>query len=159
MVRFHLLVSIKSMRIKETHCNEEQKLSLALCSIFGINTATAKKICAMIGVNCQVKLKRVRFRLIEKLKRICRDEIPATLFRRIRTNIKELIDMRHYKGVRHMFGLPSRGQRTRTNAQTSKKLSIVKKQGSKGKPSRVACAEQTKRNNGKQLVRGKPKKK
>lgn len=112
------------MLIREIHCNKEKPIGLALKGVLGINKATAQNICALIGVAEHVKLKSLRLGRVDKLNRICRENIATrdTLLRSTRENIKSLIDIKHYKGVRHMFGLPVRGQRTRTNASTSKKL-------------------------------------
>lgn len=115
------------MLIREINCNKEKPIGLALKAIFGINKATAQNLCAQIGVAEHVKLKRLRLARVEKLKKLCREKIPTRemLLRETRENIKSLIDSKHYKGVRHMFGLPVRGQRTRTNARTSKKRNLA----------------------------------
>lgn len=76
-------------------------------------------------VSPKTKLKKLRVNQLDKLVKVCREEINNDLRRAVRDDIQCLIQIKHYRGTRHMFGLPARGQRTRTNAQTSKK--IIKK--------------------------------
>ena len=116
------------MLILGTRINTDKALSVALQAIFGINLTCALRICACIGVKPSVKLKDLRSGRLNKLTKICREHVPTSLFRVKQDNIKALVQIKHYKGVRHMFGLPARGQRTRTNASTSKKLSTIKQQ-------------------------------
>lgn len=119
-------------------------LSFSLQSIFGINQPTANKICAMVGVRPNVPLHYLPASRLYKLSKICRDHISTNLSRQTKENIKYLIDLKHYKGVRHMFGLPARGQRTRTNASTVKRLSVVKHLNTKGSKTRSSSIKKTK---------------
>ena len=109
------------------HCPDEKGLSFTLMSIFGVNAHTALKVCAMLGVRRNVTLRTVaKTGRDSKLSRLCRDYISTSTERRIKQDIKQLLHIKHYKGVRHMFALPCRGQRTRTNASTSRRHAIVK---------------------------------
>ena len=113
------------MLILGTHLNQEKSLFLALQAIYGLNDNNAFKICSLTGISPNAKLKKLRVNQLDKLVKICREEINNDLRRAVRNDIQRLIQIKHYRGTRHMFGLPARGQRTRTNAQTSKK--IIKK--------------------------------
>nr|YP_009546833.1 ribosomal protein S13 [Ulva expansa]AYO97755.1 ribosomal protein S13 [Ulva expansa]AYP41033.1 ribosomal protein S13 [Ulva expansa] len=110
------------MLILGTHLNQNQPLVISLQSIFGLNDTKALKICSLVGVNPNVRLAKLSLNQLNKLTRICREEIDTSLTRYIQNDVQRLIQLKHYRGTRHMFGLPSRGQRTRTNAQTSKKI-------------------------------------
>nr|YP_010003054.1 ribosomal protein S13 [Ulva sp. TM637]AZP40083.1 ribosomal protein S13 [Ulva sp. TM637] len=110
------------MLILGTHLNQKQSLLISLQSIFGLNTTNALKVCSLVGVSPKVKLIKLKVNQLNKLMRICREEIDTSLIRYIQNDVQRLIQLKHYRGTRHMFGLPARGQRTRTNAQTSKKI-------------------------------------
>jgi small subunit ribosomal protein S13 len=109
------------------HCPDEKGLCFTLQSIFGVNACTALKVCAMLGVHRNVALRTLlKTGRVDKLSRLCRDHISTSTERQVKQNIKHYLHIKHYKGVRHMFALPCRGQRTRTNASTSRRLAIVK---------------------------------
>jgi small subunit ribosomal protein S13 len=115
------------MLILGKHCPDHKGLIFTLQSVFGVNTHTANKICARLGVHRTVPLLRLfKIGRVDKLNRLCRDHLSITAERRAKQDIKHLLNIKHYKGVRHMFALPARGQRTRTNACTSRRLAIVK---------------------------------
>lgn len=124
------------MLIRGTYCSERKGVGFTLQSVFGINKRTANQICAMVGVRKEIRLNRLNAGRLDKLNKICRDHVSTGLERRTKEDIKHLIHIKHYKGVRHMFGLPARGQRTRTNASTSKKLSVVKRLNPKKGPAK-----------------------
>ena len=102
--------------------SQNHALILCLQSIFGVNKNSAHKVCSIIGINPKTKLKQLNVYQLDKLKKVCRDVIDNTLFRTNIKNITFLMQLKHYRGIRHMLGLPARGQRTRTNAVTSKKV-------------------------------------
>ncbi len=110
------------MLILGTHLNQQQSLFMSLQSIFGLNTTNALKVCSLVGISPKVKLVKLKVNQLNKLVRICREEIDTSLLRHTQNDVQRLIQLKHYRGTRHMFGLPARGQRTRTNGQTSKKL-------------------------------------
>jgi small subunit ribosomal protein S13 len=110
------------MLILGSQLNENKALFLTLQTIIGLNKQSAIQICSQIGVHPAVKLKKLRIHQMDQLTKICREEIDSNLPRKVRNNIQFLIQIKHYKGTRHMFGLPTRGQRTRTNGKTSKRL-------------------------------------
>lgn len=109
------------MLVLGTHLKHEKATFLALQAIFGLNYNNSLKMCSLIGVSPKTKLNKLRIGQLENLIKVCREEVNTNLQRAIQNDIQSLIQIKHYRGTRHMFGLPTRGQRTRTNAQTSKK--------------------------------------
>ena len=94
---------------------------IALTSIYGIGRATAHKICAASGIGPDVKIKDLSEGEIETLRgEVAKFTVEGDLRRTISMNIKRLMDLGCYRGMRHRRGLPLRGQRTRTNARTRK---------------------------------------
>lgn len=94
---------------------------VALTAIFGIGRAQARKICAATGVGPAVKIKDLTEDEVEKLRgEVAKHQVEGDLRREISMNIKRLMDLGTYRGIRHRRGLPLRGQRTKTNARTRK---------------------------------------
>lgn len=110
------------MLVLGTHLKHDAAIFLALQALFGLNYNNSLKVCSLIGVSPKAKLNKLRISQLDDLIKICREEVNSNLQRAVQKNIQSLIQIKHYRGTRHMFGLPARGQRTRTNAQTSKKL-------------------------------------
>lgn len=110
------------MLILGSHLNNTKAVLFSLQSIYGVNKNCALKICAIVGVCPKVKLSKLNANQVNKLTKTCREQLTCDLFRQKLKNIQFLINIRHVKGFRHMFGLPLRGQRTRTNAHTCKKV-------------------------------------
>lgn len=94
---------------------------IALTSIFGIGRTRAQKICAEAGVTPTTKVKDLDEGQVENLRtEVAKFTIEGDLRREISMNIKRLMDLGAYRGIRHRRGLPLRGQRTKTNARTRK---------------------------------------
>jgi small subunit ribosomal protein S13 len=94
---------------------------IALTSIFGIGRTRAQKICAEAGVTPTTKVKDLDEGQVENLRtEVAKFTIEGDLRREISMNIKRLMDLGTYRGIRHRRGLPLRGQRTKTNARTRK---------------------------------------
>lgn len=94
---------------------------IALTAIFGIGRTRARQICASVGVGTAVKIKDLTEEEVEKIRsEINRLPVEGDLRREISMNIKRLMDLGTYRGIRHRRGLPLRGQRTKTNARTRK---------------------------------------
>ena len=92
-----------------------------MTSIYGIGRTTAQKICTAVGVPFSKKIKDLTDTDLEKIRdEIGRMTIEGDLRREMSINIKRLMDLGCYRGMRHRRGLPLRGQRTRTNARTRK---------------------------------------
>ena len=108
-------------RIAGVNVPDNKQTEIALTAIFGIGRVTAQKICVAIGIKSSMKLKDLNDSDVEKI----RDEVgkivvEGDLRREVAMNIKRLMDLGCYRGVRHRRGLPVRGQRTKTNARTRK---------------------------------------
>lgn len=94
---------------------------IALTSIFGIGRTRAQKICVEAGVTPTTKVKDLDEGQVENLRtEVAKFTIEGDLRREISMNIKRLMDLGAYRGIRHRRGLPLRGQRTKTNARTRK---------------------------------------
>jgi small subunit ribosomal protein S13 len=94
---------------------------IALQAIYGIGSTRAQAICAAAGIDPTVKVKDLSDGEVEKLREeVAKYTVEGDLRRDISMNIKRLMDLGCYRGLRHRRGLPVRGQRTKTNARTRK---------------------------------------
>ncbi len=94
---------------------------IALRSIYGIGSTRAKSICDVTGVNPASKVKELTDDQIASLRdEVAKFLVEGDLRREVSMNIKRLMDLGCFRGLRHRRGLPLRGQRTRTNARTRK---------------------------------------
>ena len=108
-------------RIAGINIANHQHASIALTAIFGIGRARARLICDAAGVKQSAKIKDLTDGEMDKLReQVTRFAVEGDLRRENSMNIKRLMDLGCYRGVRHKKGLPVRGQRTRTNARTRK---------------------------------------
>jgi len=108
-------------RIAGINIAPHKHTQIALTGIYGIGRTTARKICADSGIQPETKIKDLSEAEIESLRtQVARYTIEGDLRRTISMNIKRLMDLGSYRGIRHRRGLPLRGQRTRTNARTRK---------------------------------------
>jgi small subunit ribosomal protein S13 len=109
-------------RIAGVDLPRNKRIEIALTYIFGIGRVTSNKILEKIGLSPDIRTDN----LTESDIRLIRDEIESSykvegdLRREVQLNIKRLMDLGCYRGLRHRRGLPVRGQRTRTNARTRK---------------------------------------
>jgi small subunit ribosomal protein S13 len=109
-------------RIAGVDLRPNKRIEIALTDIFGIGRTTAMKIITQLGLDPSTRV----FDLSETQVREIRDHIEANyqvegeLQREVKKNVKDLMDLGCYRGLRHRRGLPVRGQRTRTNARTRK---------------------------------------
>ncbi len=109
------------MRIAGVNLPNHKHIVIALTSIYGVGRTTAKKICEAVGVEPSTKVKDIAESEAEKFRsEIQKLTIEGDLRREVSMNIKRLMDMASYRGIRHRRGLPLRGQRTKTNARTRK---------------------------------------
>ena len=110
------------IRILGISLNLNKRILIALTYIYGIGKSRSMKICKNIKINPNLKTSSLSIKNINILRNeIYKYEIEGDLRRRIGLNIKRLYDVKCYKGFRHKLKLPVRGQRTKTNAKTSKK--------------------------------------
>ena len=95
--------------------------AIALCSIYGIGRTRARQICAASNIDPAQKIKDLTEGEVESLRaEVAKVKVEGDLRREISMNIKRLMDLGTYRGVRHRRGLPVHGQRTKTNARTRK---------------------------------------
>jgi small subunit ribosomal protein S13 len=108
-------------RIAGVNIPNQQHAEIALTAIFGIGRARAKAICVAAGVERTRKMKDLTDTEMDRLREsVGRFTVEGDLRREVSMNIKRLMDLGAYRGLRHRKGLPVRGQRTRTNARTRK---------------------------------------
>ena len=108
-------------RIAGVNIPNHQHTVIALTAIYGIGRTRAQDICAATGVGASTKIKDLTDADMDKLRdEVARFTVEGDLRREISMNIKRLMDLGCYRGLRHRRGLPVRGQRTRTNARTRK---------------------------------------
>jgi len=109
-------------RIAGVDLPRDKRVEIALTYIYGIGRTRAKQILAMTGVNPDTRVRELTEDEISRLREAIDKNfvVEGDLRREVQLNIKRLIDIGCYRGLRHRRGLPVRGQRTRTNARTRK---------------------------------------
>ena len=108
-------------RIAGINIPPQQHSEIGLTAIFGIGRTRARKICEACGIAYSKKVKDLTDAELEKIRdQVGRFTIEGDLRRETTMNIKRLMDIGCFRGLRHRKGLPARGQRTRTNARTRK---------------------------------------
>ena len=94
---------------------------VGLTHIFGVGRARARNACEAAGVNPNTRVKDLTENEVNAIRsQIAKFAVEGDLRREVSMNIKRLMDLGCYRGIRHRKGLPMRGQRTRTNARTRK---------------------------------------
>jgi small subunit ribosomal protein S13 len=94
---------------------------VGLTHIFGVGVARSRAACEGAGVNPHTKVKDLTESEVNAIRsQIAKFAVEGDLRREVSMNIKRLMDLGSYRGIRHRRGLPVRGQRTRTNARTRK---------------------------------------
>ena len=108
-------------RIGGVNIPNHQHAEIALTAIYGVGRSRARAICASAGIVHTSKIKDLSDSDMEKLReQVAKFAIEGDLRREVSMNIKRLMDLGTWRGIRHRKGLPVRGQRTRTNARTRK---------------------------------------
>ncbi len=109
-------------RIAGVDLPREKRVEIGLTYIYGIGRASAQKIIAEAGVNPDTRVHALTDEEVNRLRRIidAQYRVEGVLRAEVARNIKRLIDIGSYRGLRHRRGLPVRGQRTHTNARTKK---------------------------------------
>jgi small subunit ribosomal protein S13 len=110
-------------RIAGVNVPDKKRVPIALTYIHGIGHTTAAKICEKLSIDVQTRMGQVTEEVLNQI----RAEVDTDAYliegdrrREVSLNIKRLMDMRCYRGLRHRSGLPVRGQNTRVNARTRK---------------------------------------
>ena len=114
----------------------EKRIEAGLQSVFGIGPTRAKEVLAKTGINPDVRVRDLTDEEVMKINTTIQSEnkVEGDLRREVSANIKRLMDINSYRGMRHKRGLPVNGQRTHTNARTRKgpkRVAIKKKGGTK----------------------------
>ena len=124
-------------RISGVDLPREKRIEIGLTYIYGIGRKTASDIVAATGINPDTRVKDLTEEDVSKLREYIEHNVTVEgdLRRETAFDIKRLVEIGCYRGVRHRKGLPVRGQRSKTNARTRKgpkKTIANKKQASKG---------------------------
>ncbi len=109
-------------RIAGVDLPNEKRIEVGLTYIFGIGPSTSRKIIGMTGINPGTRVKALTDEEVQRLRQVIEAQFKVEGARRteVAMNIKRLMDIGAFRGLRHRKGLPVRGQRTRTNARTRK---------------------------------------
>jgi len=109
-------------RIVGVDLPREKRVEIGLTYIYGINRASSNKILRLAAVNPDTRVKALTEEETSRISAIIQRDyrVEGDLKREISSNIKRLMDIGSYRGLRHRRGLPVRGQRTSTNARTCK---------------------------------------
>ena len=109
-------------RIAGVNVPREKRVEIGLTYIFGIGRSTANKILAQVGISPDTYVRDLTEEEVTRLRDVIEKEliVEGDLRRERANNVKRLSEIGCYRGLRHRRGLPSRGQRTKTNARTRK---------------------------------------
>lgn len=108
-------------RIAGINIPDHKHAEIALTAIYGIGRKTAQNICAETGIARDAKIRDLSEGDLEKIRNVVGEmTVEGDLRREVNMNIKRLMDLGCFRGIRHRRGLPLRGQRTKTNARTRK---------------------------------------
>ncbi len=108
-------------RIAGINVPDQKHAGIALTYVYGIGRTTAARLCDAAGVSADRKIRELSEEDLDKLRaEVAKETVEGDLRREVSMNIKRLMDLGCYRGLRHRRGLPVRGQRTRTNARTRK---------------------------------------
>ncbi len=139
------------VRVAGTDLEGEKQVWIGLKKIKGIGFSMSKAICKVAGINPKIKLKDLDEKQIEKIEEIIKEPekfgIPSFLFNRRKDletgkdlhltsseleiakklDVQRMIDLKTYKGIRHMLGLPVRGQRTRSSFRKGRTIGVIRR--------------------------------
>ena len=108
-------------RIAGINIPDNKHAGTSLTYVYGIGPSTAKKICEAAGVDPVVKIQDLPEESLDAIRaEVAKLAVEGDLRREVSMNVKRLMDLGCYRGMRHRRGLPVHGQRTRTNARTRK---------------------------------------
>ena len=109
-------------RIAGVDLPREKRVEIGLTYVYGIGRTSAKKILEATGINPDTRVKDLTEDEVGKIREAIDREytVEGDLRREVALNIKRLVEIGSYRGIRHRKGLPVRGQRTKTNARTRK---------------------------------------
>lgn len=107
-------------RIAGVDVPRDKRVEIALTYIFGIGPTSARQIVAKTNVDADTRVRNLTEEEVNRIREVVDKEyiVEGDLRRQVSMNIKRLVEIKCYRGIRHQRGLPVRGQRTRTNART-----------------------------------------
>lgn len=110
------------VRIAGVDLPDSKRVEVALTYIYGIGRSSSRKILEETGVNPDTRVKALSDEEVNRVRRAIESKykVEGALRTEVSMNIKRLMDIGSYRGIRHRKGLPVRGQRTHTNARTRK---------------------------------------
>lgn len=99
-----------------------KRIEAGLQSIYGVGLTRAKEICSKTGISLDTRVKDLTDEQVSRLSAVIQNDykVEGDLRREVSANLKRLMDINSYRGLRHKRSLPVRGQRTHTNARTRK---------------------------------------
>jgi len=111
-------------RIAGVDIPKDKRVEVSLQYIYGIGSNLSHRILSTSGVNPDTRVKDLSEQEVNRIREVIDKEykVEGTLRKEVNFNIKRLIEIGSYRGLRHRRGLPARGQRTRTNARTKRGL-------------------------------------
>lgn len=108
-------------RIAGVNIPDNKHAVISLTYVFGVGKTTARKICTDVGIAQSTKFSELSSEQLDEVRAaVAKFSVEGDLRREVNMNIKRLMDLGCYRGIRHRRGLPLRGQRTKTNARTRK---------------------------------------
>lgn len=108
-------------RIAGVNIPDNKHAVISLTYVYGIGRTTAKRICATVGIQESEKIGSISEQKMDEIRtEIGKFTVEGDLRREVQMNIKRLMDLGTFRGLRHRRNLPLRGQRTKTNARTRK---------------------------------------
>ena len=108
-------------RIAGIELQRKKRVEIGLTYIYGIGLPTSQKILEVTGVNPDTRVKDLTEEEVNSIRNYIKDlTVEGDLRREVALNIKRLVEIGSYRGIRHRKGLPLRGQKTKTNARTRK---------------------------------------
>lgn len=109
-------------RVAGVDLPRDKRIEIALTYIFGIGRTTSNKVLGMANVNPDTRVRDLTEEEVSRLREVIEKDfkVEGYLRREIAQNIRRLIEISSYRGIRHRRGLPVRGQRTKTNSRTRK---------------------------------------
>jgi len=124
-------------RIAGVDLHNDKKVKIALGYIYGIGRANALEILQKAGVDPEIRVKALTEEQVRDIRNVISNEykVEGTLRTEVQMNIKRLMDVGCYRGIRHRRGMPVRGQRTKTNARGRKgpRRTVSRKKAKVGK--------------------------
>lgn len=107
-------------RIAGVDLPREKRVEIALCYIYGIGRTTSEKVLKIANIGVDTRVKNLTEEEVSRIRNVIDQnfKVEGDLRKEVAFNIKRLMDIGSYRGLRHRRGLPVRGQRTHTNART-----------------------------------------